>query len=99
MNHNTSGSIVVISLLIGIFIGYSTNSHYKKDFIVAREQCEIVRDDYFLELERASDSIRYANDQISDAQGYAWSSYDDMGSILENLEEVEEVDDPGTICF
>jgi len=36
-----------------------------------------------------SDVLDQANSNIDDAKGYAWSSYDDMGYALDNLETVE----------
>ena len=36
-----------------------------------------------------SDALDQANSNIDDAKGYAWSSYDDMGYALDNLETVE----------
>jgi len=36
-----------------------------------------------------SDALDQANSSIDDAKGYAWSSYDDMGYALDNLETVE----------
>lgn len=36
-----------------------------------------------------SDALDQANSNIEDAQSYAWSSYDDMGDALDNLETVE----------
>ena len=36
-----------------------------------------------------SDALDQANSNIEDAQSYAWSSYDDMGYALDNLETVE----------
>ena len=37
-----------------------------------------------------SDALDQANSNIEDAQSYAWSSYDDMGYALDNLETVEQ---------
>ena len=36
-----------------------------------------------------SDALDQAISNIEDAQSYAWSSYDDMGYALDNLETVE----------
>lgn len=38
-------------------------------------------------LEETETRLEYANASISDAQSYAWSSYEDMGYALESLEE------------
>lgn len=42
-------------------------------------------------LAQANRNIEDANDQVSYARDYAWSSYETMGSILEDLSEVETV--------
>ncbi len=41
------------------------------------------------EVSSYSDALDQANSNIEDAQSYAWSSYDDMGYALDNLETVE----------
>jgi len=35
------------------------------------------------------DALDQANSNIEEAQSYAWSSYDDMGYVLDNLETVQ----------
>ena len=36
-----------------------------------------------------SDALDQTNSNIDDAKGYAWSSYEDMGYALDNLETVQ----------
>lgn len=40
------------------------------------------------EFDYCAQQVSYANDAISEAKGYAWSDYEDMGYALDNLEEV-----------
>ncbi|MDP9249316.1 MAG: hypothetical protein M3M85_02290 [bacterium] len=40
------------------------------------------------ERDEYEDALDQANSNIEDAQYYAWSSYDDMGYALDNLETV-----------
>lgn len=91
-----------IGLLIGIVIGVSIGSSFGPsggDLQMAMGQCEIVRDDYSAALDEANTNIEDANSQIYDAQSYAWSSYDEMGGFLENMQEISMADDPQTSCY
>jgi len=45
-------------------------------------------------LEDYKYALDEANSSIEDAQSYAWSSYEDMGDTLENLETVNTVYEP-----
>ena len=49
-----------------------------------RGQLELSRD----ELSSCEDYLDQANSNIEDAQSYAWSSYEEMGYALDNLETV-----------
>lgn len=100
MNQNSSqwGVGLLIGIVVGIFIGVSLGPS-QKEYGAALWQCEVVRDDYVAALEDASRNIQEANYQLVDGQSYAWSSYEDMGYFLENLYEVDDIDDPGTICY
>ena len=100
MNNNFSkwGWGFFIGIIAGIFIGSSFGPS-KDDYKLALGQCEIVRDDYSSALEDAASSIEEANSQISDAQWYAWSSYEEMGETLDNLYEVNDADNPSTFCY
>ncbi len=96
--NNSWGVGLLIGGIIGISIG-ATFGPSKKDYERAKGQCYIVRDDYSSALEDATSSIEEANSQIADGQGYAWSSYNEMGEALENLYEVDDADNPGTTCY
>lgn len=41
------------------------------------------------ELSSYRDALEQSNSNIEDAKSYAWSSYNDMGDALDNLETVE----------
>jgi hypothetical protein len=41
------------------------------------------------ELYAHEDALYQANSSIEDAQSYAWSSYEEMGYALDNLETVQ----------
>lgn len=98
MGHESQNAGVVVGIIIGIFIGLWLGSDSKK---VERAigQCEIVRDDYIASLERANEKIDLLNSNIEDAQWNTWSSYEDMGYALENLQTEDQEDDPGTTCY
>lgn len=51
-------------------------------------------DEYQSALSEANDNIDSANSNIEDAQGYAWSSYEEMGEALDNLSTVDTVSEP-----
>ena len=51
-------------------------------------------DEYDYSLSQANDNIEEANSIIEDAQGYAWSSYEEMGEALDNLTTVDTVSSP-----
>ena len=99
--HENSGQCgvgLIAGIIIGIIVGASSGPS-QNEYEAALGQCEIVRDDYRSALSDASDNIEEANRQLADGQSYAWSSYEEMGEFLENLSEVSEADDPGTICY
>lgn len=45
-------------------------------------------------LNEANSNIEEANNNIEDAKYSAWSSYDDMGYALDNLDTVDTVSEP-----
>lgn len=51
-------------------------------------------DEYQYALERANENIEEANSNIEDARNYAWSTYDEMGDILDNLDTVDTISAP-----
>ena len=90
----------IIGFIVGSALGPSQEEYdaMHDDYVAAIDQCEVVRDDYVAALEEASLNLDDANIQIADAQMYAWSTYDEMGYVLENLYEVDDAVDPGTTC-
>ncbi|MDP1706315.1 MAG: hypothetical protein Q8L36_00655 [bacterium] len=63
-----------------------------RDHHKLNEQVELLQDGVYEFEQKAnsySDALDQANSNIEDAQSYAWSSYDDMGYVLDNLETVE----------
>ncbi len=49
---------------------------------------------YQLALREANDNIEQCNYNIEDAKNYAWSSYDEMGDVLDNLSTVDKISQP-----
>ena len=58
------------------------------------EDLSALLDDYDYSLRQANDNIEEANSIIEDSQGYAWSSYEEMGEALDNLATVDTVREP-----
>lgn len=50
--------------------------------------------DYSYALEEANSNIEQANSSIDDASSYAWSTYEEMGYALDNLEAVDIISEP-----
>ena len=82
-----------IAVVVFIIILFFLNSQYKE----VKEENIILRESisqYQSALSEANDNIEEANSIIEDAQGYAWSSYEDMGYALDNLSTVDTVSEP-----
>lgn len=75
--------LLIIIALIWIWRNYKTI-----------DELEYTITEYQSALEEANNNIEEANSTIEDAQGYTWSSYEDMGYALDNLETVETVSEP-----
>ena len=88
-NENRYKILSVILLIILIFIW----ARYKDLKRETAESADLV-DEYQYALEQANENIDEANSIIEDAQGYAWSSYEEMGDILDNLTTVDNVLEP-----
>ncbi len=82
---------ILIYILIGIIVfgWFQFNKINKK----VEELTDLVSE-YEYALEEANENIEKANLIIEDAQNYAWSSYQEMGEILDNLEIVDTVSKP-----
>ncbi len=85
MNKKNRIIIFVIAIAFFIFFLYTNN-------IITGLKSDL--DDYKDALAEANKSIDRANSIIEDAQDEAWSSYQEMGEALENLETVKNVSDP-----
>ena len=90
MEENKFGTTIFIILIVaGIWL-WSDHNRIKELESQANEYQNQL-DDYEYALDEANSNIETANSYIEDAQSYAWSTYDDMGYALDNLEIVETV--------
>ncbi len=83
MNEN-NGWIFVLLIVISIWFW---RDHSKLTTQVQTLQDEV--SDLESKVNSYSNALDQANSNIDDAKGYAWSSYDDMGDALDNLETVQ----------
>lgn len=79
-----SGWLFVVLIILSIWFW---RDHYKLTAQIQTLQDEVYELDN--KVNSYSDALDQANSNIDDAKGYAWSSYDDMGYALDNLETVE----------
>lgn len=105
MEESKNWQYIILGLVVGVTIGISLDpsrgevENLREEVYMAESQCEEVKSEYVLALGEANLKIDEANDIISDANGYAWSSYQDMGYALENLSDVGSVNDPEPSCY
>lgn len=78
-----------ILLAIFIFGWFKYNSLEEKNSVLTDHVSA-----YQYALNEANENIDEANSIIEDAQGYAWSSYEEMGDVLDNLTTVDTVSEP-----
>lgn len=71
-------------MAVVLVLQWNNYNDLKKESLADMRECES-------NLNIASDYIDQANSNIEDAQGYAWSSYEDMGWALDNLETVDNI--------
>ena len=90
MRTDTKYKTIAIILLFLLLFSYSVSHSLKKDNALLRDKIE----DYQSALGEANNNIEEANSIIEEAQSYAWSSYDDMGDVLDNLTTFYTVDEP-----
>ena len=86
--------IIIFILLLICSIWIWKDSEKIEDLMMKSSNLKNQLDDYSNALDEANSNIEQANSNIEDAQWYAWSSYDDMGYALDNLETVETISDP-----
>jgi hypothetical protein len=81
MNDNSKSNslawIIVIALILWLFNVHGTMR-------ALRDENDNLQDEVY----SYSSALDEANSNIEDAQGYAWSTYDEMGDALDNLETV-----------
>ena len=82
--------IAVIVIGIWLWRNYNMIELLKYDLSESQDLIDEYRD----ALNEANDNIDQANSSIEDAQSYAWSSYEDMGWALDNLETIDTVSEP-----
>ncbi len=80
-------SIILLIVLVSFWVRY-------KDSKREKEVLTNLIDEYQYALEQANENIDEANSIIEDAQGYAWSSYEEMGDVLDNLTTIDNVLEP-----
>ncbi|MFZ2205453.1 MAG: hypothetical protein WAV23_02595 [Minisyncoccia bacterium] len=87
-------SIILLVLLIISWSSGSSN-HGERAMLEDRiSSQESQLEEYQYALEEANNNIEDANSIIEEARDYAWSSYEDMGNVLDNLSTVDTVDEP-----
>ncbi len=84
MNENGSKWLIGILIVIVILL-LNEKSNLEKEVIYWQDEYESVQS----ELNITRDNLEQANWNIEDARSYAWESYEDMGTTLDNLETVE----------
>ncbi|MFA5838747.1 MAG: hypothetical protein WC849_02315 [Candidatus Paceibacterota bacterium] len=84
MAEKGNGWILILLVILSIWFW---RDHHNLTSRVESLQDEVA--DLDNKVNSYSDALDQANSSIEDAQSYAWSSYDDMGYALDNLETVE----------
>lgn len=90
MEQETKYKLIAGILFVVLLLG---NFHLRQIKEENRELEDTV-DSYQSALSEANDNIESANSMIEDAQGYAWSSYEEMGYALDDLSTVDTVSEP-----
>jgi hypothetical protein len=76
MDEENNGWFFIILVILSVWFWMD---HHK-----LTEQITSLQDDVY----EHANALDQANSNIEDAQSYAWSSYEDMGYALDNLETV-----------
>jgi peptidoglycan hydrolase CwlO-like protein len=77
-------NLAILILTVLLLLSWSNYNKLKK------ETSDTINN-YENALNEANSNIDEANSNIEDAKNYAWSSYDDMGWALDNLQTVDNV--------
>ncbi len=88
-NNKKYNSIIAILIVILLVLGQKYKTLKSEN-----EDLTSLLDDYDYSLTQANDNIEEANSMLEDAQSYAWSSYQEMGEVLENLTPVDTIISP-----
>lgn len=97
MEIDTKYKSAAVILLVLLVISWSSGSsnHGEREMLEDRVSAlESQVEEYQYALEEANNNIEDANSIIEEAQSYAWSSYNEMGDVLDNLTTVDTVDEP-----
>ena len=86
-NENKYKNLFFILLVIFIISWFKYNNLKEKNSTLTDQL-----NAYEYALNQANENIDEANSAIEDAQSYAWSSYEEMGDILDNLTTVNTVE-------
>ena len=86
---------IILFVLLVIFFSLGNSNHGEREMLEDRVSVlESQLEEYHYALEEANNNIEDANSIIEEAQSYAWSSYNEMGDVLDNLTTVDTVDEP-----
>lgn len=90
MQDATKYKLLIAALIISLLVLGQKFKEQRRQ----KQNLESRLDDYSSALGEANDNIDEANSYIEDAKSSAWSSYEDMGNALENLQTVSNVSEP-----
>jgi len=85
--------VLIVVLLMG-WLKYKDLRRENFALLGEANECRDQVSEYQDSLSQANQNIEEANSYIEDAQSYTWSSYEDMGYALDNLQTVDTVSEP-----
>ena len=80
---------IYVLLVVLVLVWFRYDRLKKENFYLKDELAG-----YQSALDEANQNIEDANSMIEDAQSSAWSSYEEMGDALDNLQVVDTVSSP-----
>ncbi len=83
---------ILIGLLVFSFFQYNKVQKKNDRLVDHVSSYENALDEANSNIEEANSTIEDLNSSIENAQGYAWSTYDDMGSAIDDLSTGDTVD-------